>query len=393
MIPLRALFLLASLSASLQAQVTSIPYTVTCAACRVTTEPVVTLGSASDSVPLDGGVGLARDSRGRYYTTGFGGKSIVIFDSTGKYLQAFGRAGQGPGEFAGRIMGLSVKADTLYTFTVSGHRVTVFSPSLAFVRTATYLPVTMHSAPTMSGSRGEFIASGEVRSSDSLTQYKYHVVGGDGKRIRSFGNAYPIVSGRPPAIRPTTTVVATLMFALSPMGDQLWTGNNEYRVTRWDVATGSSTTFQVADVPWLRNAPPPPDRETLRDDLGAAMTAIAAGLPQPPHKYPPRPSASLMRVDDQQRLWMWSYVHFNNDARPAGPLSSCRGIESSLYPGWRSCVLLEVVDTRRRVLLMSQLFDTNGQFIPYTDLMYSKVQDANGVTTLKVVRVRLVGAP
>jgi hypothetical protein len=100
-----------------------------------------------------------------------------------------------------------------------------------------------------------------------------------------------------------------------------------------------------------------------------------------------------MRVDDQDRVWLWTSAHFNDDRRPAGPLSSCRGTEIKRNTGgWRTCLLLEVIDTRRGVLLVSQLTDATARFIPNTDLMYNGVQDANGVTSIRIVRARLIGS-
>jgi hypothetical protein len=46
---------------------------------------------------------------GNYFVVSEDGKKILKFDSTGKFLDSIGRAGQGPGEF-NKILNFSVDA-------------------------------------------------------------------------------------------------------------------------------------------------------------------------------------------------------------------------------------------------------------------------------------------
>ena len=76
---------------------------------------------------------VARDSRGRYYTTaGFG--EVTVWSPDGKVLQTFGRLGSGPGEFQRGFLAMSVDpADNLYVRD-NGLRWQVFSPDYKHLR-------------------------------------------------------------------------------------------------------------------------------------------------------------------------------------------------------------------------------------------------------------------
>jgi|CXWL01.1.fsa_nt_gi hypothetical protein len=76
---------------------------------------------------------VARDSRGRYYTSaGFG--EVTVWGPDGKVLQTFGRLGSGPGEFKRGLLAMSVDpADNLY-IRDNGLRWQVFSPDYKHLR-------------------------------------------------------------------------------------------------------------------------------------------------------------------------------------------------------------------------------------------------------------------
>lgn len=78
---------------------------------------------------------VARDSRGRYYTSaGFG--EVTVWGPDGKVLRSFGRLGGGPGEFKRGILNLSVDpADNVYVRD-NGLRWQVFSPDYVYLREA-----------------------------------------------------------------------------------------------------------------------------------------------------------------------------------------------------------------------------------------------------------------
>jgi hypothetical protein len=56
-----------------------------------------------------------------------------------------------------------------------------------------------------------------------------------------------------------------------------------------------------------------------------------------------------------------------------------------------TCLLVEVIDTRRGALLASHpVGEGGGRFIPGTDLFYRRFEGPDGVTTFTIFSVRLV---
>jgi hypothetical protein len=333
---------------------------------------------------------ILRDSRGRFYALGHGGRNIVVFDSAGRYLTAIGRAGIGPGEIPGNVMGISMRADSLFVFprTIT----IVFGPTLQLGREGNYAGVSFNSAPRPIGSSGSFVGYGNVRyGGDSLRNVKYHVVSAAGERVRSFGVSDTIETGRASPSAESARVTS-LFFVIDPTERFLWSDDQDYRLTRWDVASGSAQNYQVVNVPWLQNRPPVPTREEYREYLGRTMEALAQGRSQPPAPGAPRSSTSLMRIDAQQRAWVRVGVAFREGQPLSGPLATCTGSQSDLYPGWRACSLIEVVDLNRGSLLLSQYVEPDFRFIDGSDLAYASREDANGILSYRIFRVRLEGA-
>jgi hypothetical protein len=116
-----------------------------CAGCEIVLTRVASLGSLKDAETPGFYSGVAMDSRGRVFVTGRETRSIVVYDTEGRFIRVFGRPGGGPGEFR-QVVALGVgPGDSVVT--VDGPRVSVFSPALEFVRSfvtsAPGLPIEM----------------------------------------------------------------------------------------------------------------------------------------------------------------------------------------------------------------------------------------------------------
>lgn len=82
----------------------------------------------------------ALDSRGRLFVADDLSRSVKVFDSDGRFVQAVGRLGDGPGEFRSP-WGVAVdQHDSLYVWDSVLGRISVFSPSLAFARSIRVSP-------------------------------------------------------------------------------------------------------------------------------------------------------------------------------------------------------------------------------------------------------------
>jgi len=72
------------------------------------------------------------DSKGNIYVADSGDKLIKVFDKNGKYLNSFGREGEGPGEFKGISRIFISKNDKIYVYDRNLRRITVFNNDLKF---------------------------------------------------------------------------------------------------------------------------------------------------------------------------------------------------------------------------------------------------------------------
>lgn len=116
-----------------------------CPLCRVTLEPVVTLGEREGSGALPGDpVTVATDSRGFFYVLTFAERDRVLaFDRNGSFTRSLGRSGQGPGEYQNIQHIEVVTGDSLYVYDGGNARLTVLTPSWEDAR-AEVLPGGIH---------------------------------------------------------------------------------------------------------------------------------------------------------------------------------------------------------------------------------------------------------
>ena len=103
----------------------------------VSDTPVVRLGSVDgdENSQFSGVSGAVRDSAGHIYVADAGSSQVRVFDPTGRFIRAFGRAGSGPGEFKLLLRLVRCSPGTVATLDFSGGRFAVFSDSGALLRT------------------------------------------------------------------------------------------------------------------------------------------------------------------------------------------------------------------------------------------------------------------
>jgi hypothetical protein len=183
----------------------------------------VTLGDLDGPGSFSGNAAtVRRDSRGRYLVLVASAPVPLLFDSTGKFIAAVAREGQGPGEIRRAFAALFGRGDTVLI--PEQGSLSVFSPELGFVRKVqtaafgsnyTVLP------------DGNLFLLGGLRTPGGEA-FQYHVISTDGRHIRSF------VELDPPAARPpgAPIVNAARMYALSRQSGEFWSHSNlEYRFT------------------------------------------------------------------------------------------------------------------------------------------------------------------
>jgi hypothetical protein len=120
------------------------------------------------------------------------GRVPMRFGLDGVFRGQVGRIGSGPGEFRFARVGLVDRGDSLHVFDVQNARLSVLSPQLTLVRTAS-LPFTVDRAVRLSN--GQYIVTG-TRAMPDGSGFPFHSLDQTGRYERSFGLRLPVVGPR-----------------------------------------------------------------------------------------------------------------------------------------------------------------------------------------------------
>lgn len=114
----------------------------------VASRPLLDIGAGdAPGHDLDQVGGATRLRDGRIVVLNRGSTELRVFDSTGGFLHAIGRRGQGPGEFASLDMMQRLSGDTLLVLDMQLRRVSLFTSSGQFVNSAAVVHVGERSYP------------------------------------------------------------------------------------------------------------------------------------------------------------------------------------------------------------------------------------------------------
>jgi hypothetical protein len=353
-----SLLLLASKVHS-QSTMVRIAHEVECAKCTIALTKVAEFGSAAEPVLLSPNLHtLAVDSRGRFFSATFDRQQIAVYSPDGKFIQVFGKRGQGPGEFAANIQRIEVgSADSIFVF----HRqyMTVFSPNLAYARQV-LLPGAGALAPLAVLNDGRVLLGGQSRSSDRIG-HPYHLASPTGVLERSFG-----VDGRPISAAQPGQVGKPLRKTAD--GRTLWGLQDErrYLLTQWSPSGTAPDSIEITDVPWL-DAPVPAFPPRLNRGWDGS------GVPQPISV--PANHVRLLGVDNLGILWIGVHQPTRFDTSGNRAIYSFR---------------IEAFDPVARRILASQRSESIISLFDGTNLAVQPVSDPDGVARYIIWRIKLV---
>jgi hypothetical protein len=353
-----ALLAATAIAAPAQRPPTEITHRVSCAACRVEFTALLTLGSASDPELIGGAYSIARDSRGRFYTSAFDKVKVVVFGPDGRYQTAIGRAGEGPGEFGRANSALSgiediwvAAGDTLHVFH-SRSRVEVFDPAGSHVRSVTIPPSAFRVAQAIV-ENGEILLSSRLAGPSQIGQ-PFHIFSSTGSPMRSFGGD----------VRPAGSAgssMAPRRIALSMDRSTFWSQWN-YRLQRWTVGGTLLSDFDIRDISWW---PPPPALKLGEVPRNAPGTPLVTSPGQ----------ISIAGVDSAGIVWV------NGNVR----------VLSGTPPKFISTDRLEAVDPESGAIITSQVHQHRAlRLIPRTNLIYSENESPDGHISFTIYRLRLI---
>ncbi len=298
------LFVAAATHLAAQQPTIAIGTTVSCRSCRIELERVVTLGSPGDTVsPTDFQTSVSRDSRGRYHLAPTSDlATMAVYDSTGRLLRTLGRGGQGPGEYNFIVRADVGPADSVFVLDPMSRRLTVLSPSYSVARTT---PMAGHFTRAHFPGDGRVLMNGSVRTGPSAGQ-PLHLIGADGRIVRSFGNTRPELR--------RDREHADMRFTELGNARDIWAARpDRYEVELWSVDGKLVRTFRRT-APWFpqwnygeRRASDAPPRPMLLavwpDSAGRAWTLVrvASGQWKPPPGAGGSREVSVPPFDEQDR--------------------------------------------------------------------------------------------
>jgi hypothetical protein len=285
-------------------------------------------------VPLAAFSSLARDSRGRFYATGFGAGQVLVFARDGTFTTSFGRLGSGPGEFRGGVRRVSVGAgDSVYVQDAFGNT-HLFSAAFEFVRKLS-LSLSPGAFEPMPG--GGVLVSG-FYSTPATEGLPFHLLSGDNV-VRSFGPRRPGNMRMPSSWTALNVALPSVMV------------HGRYSVHSWGIDGRDLGVWKVTGVPWLPATPPEPLVVTRK------LTGVTIGTISPSifDDLPVATGVSLMGADTSGLIWM--------SAKIVSPGSG--GQPTVSY-------LVEVIDPRTNQILLSAPAPARMQFFPGTMLAFSR---------------------
>ena len=332
-----------------------------CSNCSVVVERVTVLGTADGDGALPGVVrSIVRDQEGRLLIGAWNAEQILIFDTTGKFVEGIGRRGEGPGEFGGAVYILvRTRGDSIVALDAGANRLSSFSatwePGWTAPDITDYGGGSLIALPD-----GGFVRSGEVPRRANPARDPLHVLDAEGQLVRSFGadSADPDAPG---------TMYPTL--AVTPDG-RIWAvDRHRYRLVLWSTEGKPLRTIERT-LEWF-----PP------------RTSAAAITPE----QPPVPAINAIHVDAENRIWVFIQV-------PAPEWKAALGEEEQGAHGPRFPVtdyeilyetVIEVLDAASGELVASARVPQRIEMVVEDGMAAAYFEDSLGVPRVELLRLRL----
>jgi hypothetical protein len=327
-----------------------VPHKPQCTACKIELTKIRDYGSVDDSVLADFSVIPVMDSRGRLFAATRNRRTIVVFGADGKESRAFGRGGDGPGEFGstGITHMVITRGDSLIVFQQA--RVQVFSPALRFVREfrlPSGLVTRVHPL-----SNGDLVVGATFRTEENIG-YAYHVLAPDGTIRKSIGES-ALSRLATYSTRNSRYDLPPQPFVVSADERAVWIAGR-YRVRRVPLDGSPVTGFNVVDVSWL----PAPRESTVAGRSGQPTVIHVGGG-----------TAEIAGTTKDGLVLVAG-------APPA--------------PGGLGPARVDVIDPNARVVLFSQTMGKWPQFLPGATQAITVNTDSDGIMTFSLWRVAIRG--
>jgi hypothetical protein len=320
-----------------------------CESCRVEITPIVQLGSSDDPAGFGSVAELAINSQHQYAVSSntFPGE-IFWYDVDGRFVDAFGRRGGGPGEFNSDLL-LSFDAhDSLHVIEKGGFRYTVMTPNLGYERSAR-LEGRVFDFCLEAG--GNLFAAASIVKDGGVSFGQ--VFSGQGQTVRSFAVVDQL------RIDPITMPQHV---ACDARGRRWIASRLSYVIEAWTPSGKLDRRFS-AKRSWF-----------LTPEVGASPSGRAR-QPGPAGSDGVSTQLTGITVDSAHRLWVFAEVQGTNGQTPG------TGGPSTTH------TVIEVLDSNSGALLATAT--VAGSLRPSSEgRAYSLVEDAFGDRRIQIWRLR-----
>jgi hypothetical protein len=238
---------------------------VACPACRIEIVKARTVVSSAADAGLPDGQLLAKDSRGRFFSTTPQRDEVLVYGSAGRFLRLFGRRGQGPGEIH-RISDITIgPGDSIWIFH-SDRTFLVFDSAAHYARQG-HLPGSANTARPLPS--GELLYASSIATERSAG-LPVHVTRADGTLARSFDVGRAVLD-------PRCHECQRRVVALGDSGTVWVAWTNRYRLERWSI---TGRLLQVFD----RSMPdfPPRSSDVLNFSMPSSVVTRDGSSPPVP---------------------------------------------------------------------------------------------------------------
>jgi len=209
-----------------------------CSSCQLVIEQVARLGRPTDLQLIVDRPSVQGLANGSYAVSGPGSSTAVMrFDSAGRFVEAVGRSGDGPGEFRTISKIFRLGDDSLIVVDLGSRRVSVLDSRGRYQRSFA-MPFPLQDVAILAS--GTWLVSGLAYDEDHIG-LPIHRISSSGEVLQSFGGKVIVAEGR----------MASAQRILAARQERVWTASPvKYELEAW-TPTGERRTHLIRQAGWF----------------------------------------------------------------------------------------------------------------------------------------------
>lgn len=245
---------------------------------NVDAQPVTRLGTREGPGAIPGMVHtVVRDDLGQFWVTVNGSALPLLFAPDGTAIGSIGRAGQGPGEFSGRLVALYRGGDTVFIHDTGNGRLNLFDLDGRYIDDWPLVMPSLRDAVVLDS---VVVANGVIRTREAIGLPLHRFRFGHGPPASSFGARLALFNG--------SEQRRLHRFLTVDSDERLWVAHRAQAMLEvWDVPSRALLREYELDRDWMYGV-------EQAGDIPANRT--------------PQPQVADILVDDTNRVWITALV-------------------------------------------------------------------------------------